>query len=322
MRTQKAVHLGILCAVLFFSGISALLFETLWLRLSGLVFGNSVWATALILSSFMAGLAFGTAIAASSQLQRIRPLHLYAALELIVAFLGCTIVFGLPLLGEWLRPIFQTLWDHQVVLTGLRFLLSFVILVLPATAMGLTLPLVMEDPILRESDFARAVGLLYGCNTLGAVAGALLGEAFLIRVFGILGASLIAAALNCVAGAAALLLARSKTVAERGSPGPRRLSLKLDYQPPWRLLLTSFGVGCILLVLEVVWFRFLRLYVSSSAMAFSIMLAVVLAGIGLGGVVLGALPRRFFRSPNRCPCCCSSPPSPRLLVTSFSPFPR
>src|SRR6266487_5171054 len=73
--------LTILCAILVLSGIGALIFETLWLRLGGLAFGNSVWAAALILSSFMSGLALGNAIAASSKIRRWRPLHLYAVLE-------------------------------------------------------------------------------------------------------------------------------------------------------------------------------------------------------------------------------------------------
>ena len=62
--------------ILFLSGIAALIFETLWLRLSGLAFGNSIWAAALILSSFMAGLALGNVIAASSKVRCWRPLHL------------------------------------------------------------------------------------------------------------------------------------------------------------------------------------------------------------------------------------------------------
>src|SRR5256712_9510016 len=125
------MRLAILSAVLFLSGISALIFETLWLRLSGLAFGNSVWAAALILSSFMAGLALGNAIAAVSKVRRWRPLRFYAELELAVAFFGCTIVFGLPLLGEWLRPIWQTLWNYQPTLISLRFILSFLILLVP-----------------------------------------------------------------------------------------------------------------------------------------------------------------------------------------------
>src|SRR5216117_4323628 len=110
---SRGVRLGapvtVLCSILFLSGIGALIFETLWLRLSGLAFGNSVWATALILSSFMAGLALGNALAACSRIRRWRPLHFYAVLEVLVGFFGCTIVFALPVLGDLMRPVWQTL---------------------------------------------------------------------------------------------------------------------------------------------------------------------------------------------------------------------
>ena len=73
------VRVAILSGILFLSGIGALIFETLWLRLSGLAFGNSIWAAALILSSFMAGLALGNAIAAWSKVRRWRPPALESA---------------------------------------------------------------------------------------------------------------------------------------------------------------------------------------------------------------------------------------------------
>jgi spermidine synthase len=291
------VRLAILSVVLFLSGISALIFETLWLRLSGLAFGNSIWAAALILSSFMAGLALGTAIAASSKL-RIRPLKLYAALEFAVALFGCTIVFALPIVGELLRPLFQALWTHQTILLALRVLFSFVILLIPTTAMGLTLPVVLEDRVLARTDFGHALGVLYGFNTLGAVAGALVGELFLIKAFGLWGTSLAAGLLNCVAAAIALFIVKKDgaTGTLTASPTARPRWLRFDYRLPWRPLLVSFGAGCILLTLEVVWFRFLRLYVASSATAFSLMLAIVLAGIGLGGTASGALLKRIRQS--------------------------
>src|SRR5213082_1811982 len=110
---SQSGRVAVLCGVLFFSGTGALIFETLWLRLSGLAFGNSTWAAALILSSFMAGLALGNALAASSRIRRWRPLHFYAVLEFVVAFFGCTIVFGLPGGGTWLAPAWQTFWNYQ-----------------------------------------------------------------------------------------------------------------------------------------------------------------------------------------------------------------
>src|SRR5438094_1169943 len=204
------VRVAILAGILFLSGIGSLIFETLWLRLSGLSFGNSVWAAALILSSFMAGLALGNAIAASSRFRRWRPLHLYAVLELAVAFFGCTIVFGLPLLGELMRPVWQMLWNYQPTLIGLRFVLSFLILLVPTTAMGLTLPVLIEDPVLRQTNFGRAIGFLYGSNTLGAMAGAVLGEACLIRALGIYGTSMSAVSVVWIAAAIAVLVARSE----------------------------------------------------------------------------------------------------------------
>src|SRR6267378_1200448 len=292
------MRLAILSVVLFLSGISALIFETLWLRLSGLAFGNSIWAAALILSSFMAGLALGTAISASSKL-RIRPLKLYAGLEVAVALFGCTIVFALPIIGELLRPLFQTLWSHQTILLALRVLFSFVILLIPTTAMGLTLPVVLEDRILARADFGRALGVLYGFNTIGAVVGALIGELFLIKAFGLWGTSLAAGLLNCVAAAIALFLVKmdAATGTLTASPtGETPRWLRLDYRLPWRPLFVSFGAGCILLALEVVWFRFLRLYVASSATAFSLMLAIVLAGIGLGSIASGGFLKRMRQS--------------------------
>jgi spermidine synthase len=300
---SQSRRVAVLCGVLFLSGTGALIFETLWLRLSGLAFGNSVWAAALILSSFMAGLALGNALAASSRIRRWRPLHFYAVLELLVAFFGFTIVFGLPVLGDLMRPVWQMLWNYQPTLLGLRFAVSFLILLVPTTAMGLTLPVIIEDPLLQETEFGRAIGFLYGSNTLGAMVGAVLGEAYLIGAFGLYGTSLAAGAAVCIAAAIALSVARfgAARYADLKSPDPAAhskfpLSFNASYRPPWRLLFVSFGTGLIFLALEVIWFRFLRLYVASSPTAFAIMLAVVLAGIGAGGLVGGAVFRSLRRS--------------------------
>src|SRR5437867_2474159 len=330
-RSQRLL-VAVLCGVLFLSGTGALIFETLWLRLSGLAFGNSIWAAALILSSFMAGLALGTAIAASTKL-RIRPLKLYAALGIAVALFGCTIVFALPIIGALLRPLFQALWTHQTTLLALRVLFSFVILLIPTTAMGLTLPVVLEDRILARADFGRALGLLYGFNTLGAVAGALVGELFLVKAFGLWGASLAAGLLNCVAAAIALFLtkwnglfedaAASGTLTASTTEEPaRRFSFAINYSLTWRPLLVSFGAGFILLALEVVWFRFLRLYVASSATAFSLMLAIVLGGIGLGGVLSGAISKRMSKQQTFLPILLVAAAILTLLCYVFFPIPK
>jgi len=282
----ELVRVALVSLILFLSGCSALLFQTLWLRLSGLAFGNSVWSAALILSSFMAGLALGSAIAARLSLRRVRPLRVYAGLESIVAVFGCTLVFGLPLLGEWLRPIFQALWHHQELLNILRFSTSFLVLLFPTTAMGLTLPVLLEDPFLHRRQFGCVIAAFYGFNTLGGVAGALVGEGYLMGRFGLPGTGLTAAFLSLAAAGIAWLFAGTEPAGTQAT----RLQFSLSKQTPWKLLLVSLGTGALFLGLEEIWFRFMRLYVASSSTAFCTMLAVVLAGIGLGCLAASIIP--------------------------------
>jgi spermidine synthase len=314
------VRVAIVSALLFLSGISALLFQTLWLRLSGLAFGNSVWSAALILSSFMAGLALGSAIAASATLGRFRPLRLYAGLEMIVAILGCSLVFSLPLLGEWLRPLFQALWNHSQVLNLLRLTISFLILLIPTTAMGLTLPVLLEDPLLKRREFAASIGLFYGANTLGAMAGALLGEAYLVQAWGLGGTAFTAAGVCSAAAATAWIFAGQQLAAAGQSP-PRFRLRPSGATPPWRLLFVSAGAGALLLALEVIWFRFLRLYVASTSTAFSIMLAVVLAGIGSGSLLSSLMPDRILPRRSLLPVLLLLAAGATLLSYLFFPVP-
>src|SRR5207244_11106441 len=127
--------------------------------------------------------------------------------------------------------------------------------------------------------------VVYGGEWLGAVVVAVLGEGYVIAAFGLRGTSLAAALASCIAAAVALLITQidrnmAALVPQRTLP----LRLGARYCPPWRMLFISFGTGCILLSLEVSWFRFLRLSVFSIPTACAIILAIVLAGIGLGGL--------------------------------------
>lgn len=205
----------VICFVFFVSGASALIFETLWFHQSGLAFGNSVWASSLTLSGFMAGLATGNALAGRFGDSFRNPLRTYAKLELCIAITGVLLVFALPRfgppLGHWLGPLL----DQQWVLNLLRLLIAFVLLLVPSTAMGATLPILVRSLSNSDRSFGCVLGQLYGWNTLGAVFGVLSAEAFLIEMLGIRGTSLAAGALNaCAALGAAALARRVRTDAE------------------------------------------------------------------------------------------------------------
>lgn len=286
--------IALLSFVFFVSGAAALIFETLWFRQAGLMLGNSIWATTLVTSSFMGGLALGNALAARRRVTLRRPLVVYAALEAAIGVTGLALVVLLPGLTHAFSPVFTPLLESPVLLNGVRFVVAFALLLIPAAAMGATLPVLAGALSAGEPRFARVLGTLYGWNTLGAVAGALAGEVFLIERFGIRGTAWCAVVLNAGAVTAALLL--SRRLAGVAVPPPASAEPAADTPAmsgaSRRLLAAAFLSGGLLLALEVVWFRVLLLFVFGTSLAFAVMLAVVLLGIGVGGLGAGFLVRK------------------------------
>lgn len=283
------------CAAFFASGAAGLAFETLWFHQAGLVFGNSVWASSLVLGGFMAGMAFGNLLAARRRDPARRGLRLYAGLELAIAVSGVGLVYLLPPCSAWIAPWLATMGEGTLAPQALRLLLSFALLLVPSTAMGMTLPLLVAALRAWDGNFGRSLGVLYGANTAGAVAGVLGVEFLLLPALGIRASSWAAAVCNVFAAALMwLLLSRLPQVsdgvaeasaadestpqAEPGSAAERKGS-----RAPW--LLAGFGSGFLLLALEVVWLRFAMLFLNDTPGAFAVMLAVVLSGIALGGFV-------------------------------------
>lgn len=281
------------CLIFFLSGAAALLFETLWFRQAGLVFGNSVWAASLVLASFMGGLALGNTLAARQGPRLRRPLRFYAALELVIGATGLGLVLLFPKLTAVIMPVLRVFTAWPLVLNAIRLSLSFALLLIPSTAMGATLPLLVKALGAGDPNFGRILGRLYGWNTLGAAAGALAGEFALVERLGLRGTGAVAALLDVAAAMVAVTLSRrvAAVAVEPETAAPMRLS-----PPAARLLGAAFLSGAILLALEVVWFRFLLLFLAGTSVAFAAMLSVVLLGIGAGGLAASLWTGRDLRA--------------------------
>jgi predicted membrane-bound spermidine synthase len=208
----------------------------------------------------------------------------YAAAEAAIALSGVGLVLLLPALGPLLAPFAQPLLDAPWILNPARLALAFALLLGPSTAMGLTLPLLSKALTESDPNFGRVLGRLYGWNTLGALVGVVATETHLIAAFGVRGTAFAAGALNLGAALIAAGLAR-------GRPRPRapqaRASAPLR-RGAGRLLTGAFLAGFTVLALEVVWFRFLSLFVLNQAVSFALILGAVLAGIALGGLAASA----------------------------------
>ena len=275
--------------ILFFlSGLSALIFETLWFRLAGLTFGNSVWAGSIVLSSFMGGLALGSYLTSRYGWKVTNAIKWYAALELLIGVLGFLLVVFFPSLSAIFSSAFYELNQMPAVLNLFRLILAFCLMIIPATAMGATLPLLVKYLFSGEQNFGAILGRLYGWNTLGAMIGAVAGDLVLIGEFGIIGTGGIALVINVsIAILVFFIPKQDKKVVQ-----PPHI-VKPFSSKSIRLLLASFLAGTTLLALEVVWFRFNSLFLLNTSLNFSLMLAVVLMGIGLGGHIASLVLKRF-----------------------------
>ena len=165
------------------SGASGLVYEVVWTRQLTLVFGSTVFATSTVLTAFMAGLALGSYYFGRMADRERRPLRLYAILE---AGIG---VFALiwPLLLSALNAIYvlayRGLGAEFYSLSLIRFALSFLVLLLPSTLMGGTLPILSRFFVNRLEKLGLNVGTLYALNTFGAVVGCIAAGSFLSSIW-------------------------------------------------------------------------------------------------------------------------------------------
>ncbi len=276
-----------LCIIFFLSGASALIFEAIWFQLSGLTFGNSVWAASIVLSSFMGGLALGNGITVFFGYKIKSLVRFYAILEIIIAISGLSLVLVFPFLTKLFVPIFRLFLDQVLILNIFRAATAILLMLVPATAMGMTLPILVKALYNEKPNFGKILGTLYGVNTLGAMVGVILCDIFLIKWFGIRGTGVFASIINLFIGAIAIWLSKANAVLNIETNEETTFSnLSSISGKSARILGASFFSGFTLLGLEVIWFRFMIQFFNSFSWNFAIMLAVVLAGISIGGLVI------------------------------------
>ena len=190
--------------------------------------------------------------------------------------------------------------DSAALLTTVRFILSFAVLIVPATLLGATLPLVAGSSAVRGTRVVERIGVLYATNTAGAIVGTLLAGFWMIGALGISTSFRVAASVNALVGLVAIIGSRSwetrpvELAAATGDAAPAAGVATPVPERTRRLVLFVFGLsGFVSIALEVVWFRVLVLYVESDTYAFTIMLASVLTGIAIGGYVGTAILHRW-----------------------------
>lgn len=279
----------------FLSGISGLIYESIWSRYIRQFVGSASTAQVLVLSLFMGGMALG-ALIASRKLSQVRaPIRAYGLIE------GGIGVYALAF--PWLAAGAMRLC-YDVIFPALgggagvaivKWGMASLLILPPCVLLGMTFPL-MSAGILRQ-DRERSgeiLSFLYFTNSIGAALGALLSGFVLVGTFGLPGTLACAAALNILIAVIAVgqrkehppIVAAAATTSDdpRARAGLTRL-----------LLVVAFGTGLSSFMYEIGWIRLLSMIIGSATHSFEVMLSAFVFGLAVGGLWVRGKMDKFKR---------------------------
>ncbi|MEO7134471.1 MAG: fused MFS/spermidine synthase, partial [Vicinamibacterales bacterium] len=221
-----------------------------------------------------------------------RPLAAFGVAEALVGVTAFATPFALDALTAVWIAVNPQLPQSLAMLTAIRFVVAFLVLIVPTSLMGATLPLVIKSAVASGERVGGRIGLLYAINTTGAITGALAAGFYFISELGVSRSFRIAAAANLTIGGIAIIAGRLLPVPAKAVTATEQAVQAPSTTTQQRLVLWAFFVsGVLSLALEIIWFRMLVVFLRPTAYAFTIMLACVLGGIALGSAIASPLLR-------------------------------
>jgi spermidine synthase len=273
------------------SGAAALIYEIVWFQMLELYVGSSAVSVGVLLGTFMGGMCLGSLLLPRVISRRQHPLRVYALLELGIGAIGLTLLVIMPLIGR----VYVSWGGYGMIGYLLRGFAASICLLPPTLLMGATLPAVSRW-IEASPTGVSWLGFFYAGNITGAVCGSLLAGFYLLRVFDMTTATLVAVGFNVVVGALGLVVASMSPATAVHSDDAERLPVN---EPKSEVAMVYVAIalsGFCALAAEVIWTRILSLLFGASTYTFSIILAVFLIGLGIGSSV-GALIAKNIERP-------------------------
>ena len=273
----------------FVSGASSLMLEVVWSKGLGQVLGNTLEAITTVVAAYMGGLAIGASWAGRRNAGQANPVRSYGLLEIGIGVFGLVSPFLIRAIGVPLGAAYTALGATSPVYGLVRFLGTFVLLLLPTTLMGATLPILVQWGS-KRADLARVLGTLYAVNTAGAVVGTVLAGFVLLPKVGLSNTATLAGSTSLLLGLVMVMVARSLGVTpEAAAPAPAKpkAAEKAPSGGDPRLILVLFALsGAVSLSTQIAWSRVAGILLGSSVYSFSLVLATFLVGIAAGAALI------------------------------------
>jgi len=275
----------------FLSGAAGLMYEIIWTRFFSLTFGATTYSITTVLTAFMAGLALGSILLGKVADRVKQRLILYGWLELLIGLYALVFPFVFSLSSRFYLHLIGGGETDPLQKLAIKFALSFLIMLVPTTLMGGSLPVLSRFFIKDLKGVSSKLGILYSVNTFGAVAGTFLVGFYFLATFGLKASILIAATINIGIGIVMILyslkLRQTTSTLEEAAPFPAETPLTKQERTVIAFAVFAFMIsGFASLSHEVVWTRILSLIIASSTYAFSMILIGFLIGIALGSYII------------------------------------
>jgi len=282
-------------AIYLCSGICSLIDEVIWVRLLKLTLGNTVYASGIVVSMFMGGLALGSFIMAQYSDPIKKPLRIYAILELCATISALLVPLVLHFADRGYRWFYLKYQMSPVFLIVAQIVISGLILLAPAMVMGSTLPLLGRYVTNLEKQVGNFVGKLYYLNMSGAALGCFLAGFVLIKILGVMGALYIAAGINLIVAIGGWTLSRKNDTAETSKvkKRPAISTSEVKYSKKYILAAAFFCSGLISIGYEMLWMRSISIPIGGYTYVFSAVLTVYLLGNIIGAVIGSLLSKRL-----------------------------
>lgn len=294
----NAWPLGVCLALFFLSGAAGLVYQVLWVRQFSLVLGGSAPAVTVVLTAFMFGLGLGAWLLGrvADGLDGRALVQAYIGIEVgvgLYALLLPSLILGM----QWgFVTFYQTVQPGFWLFNGSRLILAFILLVIPTTLIGGTLPILCRLVIHHRQGLANRVSLLYGTNTLGAIAGVMATGYILLPLMGVSATTNVTVGLNMTVATGFWMLNRAMPTSVQAGAIPARAHQRGPLAPRLVAVVLGFGLsGTATMLYEVAWTRTLSMIVGTTTYAFTTMLSVILLGIGLGSLLYPLIPSRIPR---------------------------
>ena len=298
-KNSANVALKLIVLIYFFSGICSLIDEVVWVRLLKLTLGNTVYASSIVVSVFMGGLALGSLIMSRYADQIKKRLRLYAILEVCATIAALSLPWFLKLMDGAYQHFFVRYDPSPQILLLVQVIVSSILLLIPAMVMGSTLPLLGRYVTSLQERVGRLVGRLYALNMLGAALGCFLAGFILIRIAGIMGTIYIAAGINLLVAISAFILSRSydftsdAKTKSNDSINIKTNSNKTVASYSFILMIAFFCSGLISIGYELIWMRSIVFVLGGPTYVFAAVLTIYLSGNVLGAWIGSILSKRL-----------------------------